>query len=266
MGQSSGAEQSCAPQSLQQSTLGCSARLAASPSHSLYLCVRNFVCNIGEEAQLFMALYDPGEQRMIRWGPSSAGPALLPDPCRRLIRVPVPPLPAASPGLVLPVQGSPCPFVPHCPLPGCLSCPAWLPAQLGMSQHISQRGKRHIPSHCVFSSRAGRIVGSVQGVQPRPVGQPTAHPAQGHVCLTRCGPLWVCCGMLPCADLPTAPWQAGAGSAHARSRVLLGQRGPMQGTSKPVCPEHLQAACPQAGLGWQPPAAGDGQAGPVRVL
>uniref|UniRef100_A0A8D0F1Q2 Dedicator of cytokinesis 2 n=1 Tax=Strix occidentalis caurina TaxID=311401 RepID=A0A8D0F1Q2_STROC len=49
----------------QQSVLGCSARLAASPSHSLYLCVRNFVCNIGEEAQLFMALYDPGEQRMI---------------------------------------------------------------------------------------------------------------------------------------------------------------------------------------------------------
>ncbi|XP_055653409.1 dedicator of cytokinesis protein 2-like isoform X2 [Falco peregrinus] len=49
----------------QQSALGCSARLAASPSHSLYLCVRNFVCNIGEEAQLFMALYDPSEQRMI---------------------------------------------------------------------------------------------------------------------------------------------------------------------------------------------------------
>ncbi|NXB23971.1 DOCK2 protein, partial [Rhagologus leucostigma] len=38
---------------------------AASPSHSLYLCVRNFVCHIGEEAQLFMALYDPGEQRII---------------------------------------------------------------------------------------------------------------------------------------------------------------------------------------------------------
>ncbi|XP_068800109.1 dedicator of cytokinesis protein 2-like isoform X3 [Struthio camelus] len=49
----------------QQSELGCSAHLAASPSHSLYLCVRNFVCNIGEEAQLFMALYDPAEQRMI---------------------------------------------------------------------------------------------------------------------------------------------------------------------------------------------------------
>uniref|UniRef100_A0A8C8E9D6 Dedicator of cytokinesis 2 n=1 Tax=Otus sunia TaxID=257818 RepID=A0A8C8E9D6_9STRI len=40
-----------------------------SPSHSLYLCVRNFVCNIGEEAQLFMALYDPGEHEnyVIRW-------------------------------------------------------------------------------------------------------------------------------------------------------------------------------------------------------
>ncbi|NWX94248.1 DOCK2 protein, partial [Nothoprocta pentlandii] len=49
----------------QQSELGCSARLASSPSHSLYLCVRNFVCNIGEEAQLLMALYDPAEQRMI---------------------------------------------------------------------------------------------------------------------------------------------------------------------------------------------------------
>uniref|UniRef100_A0A8B9NDW9 Dedicator of cytokinesis protein 2 n=1 Tax=Accipiter nisus TaxID=211598 RepID=A0A8B9NDW9_9AVES len=49
----------------QQSALGCSTRLAASPSHSLYLCMRNFVCNIGEEAQLLMALYDPGEQRMI---------------------------------------------------------------------------------------------------------------------------------------------------------------------------------------------------------
>lgn len=43
--------------------------------------MRNFVCNIGEEAQLLMALYDPSEQRMIRWGPSGAGPAPLPDPC-----------------------------------------------------------------------------------------------------------------------------------------------------------------------------------------
>uniref|UniRef100_A0A8C9N4Y0 Dedicator of cytokinesis 2 n=1 Tax=Serinus canaria TaxID=9135 RepID=A0A8C9N4Y0_SERCA len=41
---------------------------AASPSHNLYLCVRNFVCHIGEEAQLFMALYDPGDENyVIRW-------------------------------------------------------------------------------------------------------------------------------------------------------------------------------------------------------
>ncbi|NXY00154.1 DOCK2 protein, partial [Centropus bengalensis] len=57
----------------QQSVLSCSARHAASPSHSLYLCVRNFVCHIGEEAQLLMALYDPDQQRsvsenyVIRW-------------------------------------------------------------------------------------------------------------------------------------------------------------------------------------------------------
>ncbi|NXW69868.1 DOCK2 protein, partial [Hirundo rustica] len=49
----------------QQRAPGCGAQGAASPSHNLYLCVRNFVCHIGEEAQLFMALYDPGEQRII---------------------------------------------------------------------------------------------------------------------------------------------------------------------------------------------------------
>ncbi|NXA43644.1 DOCK2 protein, partial [Eudromia elegans] len=57
----------------QQSELGCNTRPASSPSHSLYLCVHNFVCNIGEEAQLLMALYDPAEQHtisenyVIRW-------------------------------------------------------------------------------------------------------------------------------------------------------------------------------------------------------
>uniref|UniRef100_A0A8C0UMH0 Dedicator of cytokinesis protein 2-like n=1 Tax=Cyanistes caeruleus TaxID=156563 RepID=A0A8C0UMH0_CYACU len=40
-------------------------RVPSSPSHNLFLRVRNFVCRIGEEAQLFMALYDPGEQRII---------------------------------------------------------------------------------------------------------------------------------------------------------------------------------------------------------
>ncbi|NWY35735.1 DOCK2 protein, partial [Pheucticus melanocephalus] len=51
--------------SSQQRAPGHGAHGAASPSHNLYLCVRNFVCHIGEEAQLFMALYDPGEQRII---------------------------------------------------------------------------------------------------------------------------------------------------------------------------------------------------------
>uniref|UniRef100_A0A8C3E0E4 Uncharacterized protein n=1 Tax=Corvus moneduloides TaxID=1196302 RepID=A0A8C3E0E4_CORMO len=49
----------------QQRASGHGTHGAASPSHNLYLCVRNFVCHIGEEAQLFMALYDPGEQRII---------------------------------------------------------------------------------------------------------------------------------------------------------------------------------------------------------
>ncbi|KAM9027371.1 dedicator of cytokinesis protein 2-like isoform 3-T3 [Ara ararauna] len=49
----------------QQNALGCGARPAASPCHSLYLCVRNFVCSIGEEAQLLLALYDPVQQRLV---------------------------------------------------------------------------------------------------------------------------------------------------------------------------------------------------------
>ncbi|XP_069488465.1 dedicator of cytokinesis protein 2-like [Ambystoma mexicanum] len=54
-------------------------RLAMSPTHSIYLCVRNFVCKIGEEAELLMALYNPDKQRLIsenyliRWA-STGGP------------------------------------------------------------------------------------------------------------------------------------------------------------------------------------------------
>ncbi|XP_066567873.1 dedicator of cytokinesis protein 2 isoform X2 [Amia ocellicauda] len=36
-----------------------------SPTLSLFLSVRNFVCRVGEEAELFMSLYDPNEQRSI---------------------------------------------------------------------------------------------------------------------------------------------------------------------------------------------------------
>uniref|UniRef100_UPI00398F705B dedicator of cytokinesis protein 2-like isoform X1 n=1 Tax=Pristiophorus japonicus TaxID=55135 RepID=UPI00398F705B len=50
------------------------ARMASSPTHGLYVFVRNFVCRIGEDSELFMALYDPQKQSIIsenylvRWG------------------------------------------------------------------------------------------------------------------------------------------------------------------------------------------------------
>ncbi|NXR86118.1 DOCK2 protein, partial [Hypocryptadius cinnamomeus] len=49
-------------------------RLSSSPTHSLYVFVRNFVCRIGEDAELFMSLYDPqkstiiSENYLVRWG------------------------------------------------------------------------------------------------------------------------------------------------------------------------------------------------------
>lgn len=63
-----------------------------------------------------------------------------------------------------------------------------------------------------------------------------------------------CCPVLIC------PRQANAGSARDRPRYA--QRGPVQGTGELLCPECLQLPAAQGGLGWQPPAAGDGQAGP----
>lgn len=45
---------------------GVSARIQSSPTHSLYVFVRNFVCRIGEESELFMSLYDPIKQMIIR--------------------------------------------------------------------------------------------------------------------------------------------------------------------------------------------------------
>lgn len=42
-------------------------RISSSPTHSLYVFVRNFVCRIGEDAELFMSLYDPNKQTVIRW-------------------------------------------------------------------------------------------------------------------------------------------------------------------------------------------------------
>ncbi|XP_072353782.1 dedicator of cytokinesis protein 2-like [Scyliorhinus torazame] len=40
-------------------------RLTSSPTNALFIWVRNFVCKIGEEAELFMSLYDPHEQKII---------------------------------------------------------------------------------------------------------------------------------------------------------------------------------------------------------
>lgn len=45
---------------------GISARIQSSPTHSLYVFVRNFVCRIGEDSELFMSLYDPIKQTIIR--------------------------------------------------------------------------------------------------------------------------------------------------------------------------------------------------------
>ncbi|XP_076861923.1 dedicator of cytokinesis 2 [Brachyhypopomus gauderio] len=60
--------------SVQLDHSGVSARIQSSPTHSLYVFVRNFVCRIGEESELFMSLYDPlkqaiiSENYLIRWG------------------------------------------------------------------------------------------------------------------------------------------------------------------------------------------------------
>uniref|UniRef100_A0A8C5IVJ2 C2 DOCK-type domain-containing protein n=1 Tax=Junco hyemalis TaxID=40217 RepID=A0A8C5IVJ2_JUNHY len=43
-------------------------RMSSSPTHSLYVFVRNFVCRIGEDAELFMSLYDPQKSTIIsKW-------------------------------------------------------------------------------------------------------------------------------------------------------------------------------------------------------
>ncbi|XP_056328872.1 dedicator of cytokinesis protein 2 [Danio aesculapii] len=59
---------------VQMESSGVSARIQSSPTHSLYVFVRNFVCRIGEDSELFMSLYDPNKQTnisenyLVRWG------------------------------------------------------------------------------------------------------------------------------------------------------------------------------------------------------
>ncbi|KAL8211802.1 UNVERIFIED_CONTAM: Dedicator of cytokinesis protein 2 [Gekko kuhli] len=61
-------------ESKDESDYGTFSRNTSSPTHSLYVFVRNFVCRIGEDAELFMSLYDPQKQSVIsenylvRWG------------------------------------------------------------------------------------------------------------------------------------------------------------------------------------------------------
>lgn len=54
-------------QSKDESNYGAFTRNSSSPTHSLYVFVRNFVCRIGEDAELFMSLYDPQKQSVIRY-------------------------------------------------------------------------------------------------------------------------------------------------------------------------------------------------------
>ncbi|XP_040200610.1 dedicator of cytokinesis protein 2 isoform X1 [Rana temporaria] len=57
-----------------QSDYSMHSRISSAPTYGLYVFVRNFVCRIGEDAELFMSLYDPQKQTIIsenylvRWG------------------------------------------------------------------------------------------------------------------------------------------------------------------------------------------------------
>lgn len=46
-------------------------------TYSLFMNLKNFVCNIGEDAELLMSLYDPDQSEFIRWGRRLT---LTPDP------------------------------------------------------------------------------------------------------------------------------------------------------------------------------------------
>ncbi|XP_078264532.1 dedicator of cytokinesis protein 2-like [Rhinoraja longicauda] len=48
-----------------QNEYGRFTRSSSSHTHTLFIWVRNFVCKIGEETELFMSLYDPNEQKII---------------------------------------------------------------------------------------------------------------------------------------------------------------------------------------------------------
>lgn len=43
-------------------------------TYSLFMNLKNFVCNIGEDAELLMSLYDPDQSEFIRSGFGSSAP------------------------------------------------------------------------------------------------------------------------------------------------------------------------------------------------
>lgn len=48
-------------------------------TYSLLMNLKNFVCNIGEDAELLMSLYDPDQSEFIRLAPSALFP-VIPHP------------------------------------------------------------------------------------------------------------------------------------------------------------------------------------------
>lgn len=49
-------------------------------TYSLFMNLKNFVCNIGEDAELLMSLYDPDQSEFIRSGRRLAPPPTPPHP------------------------------------------------------------------------------------------------------------------------------------------------------------------------------------------
>lgn len=187
-----------------------------------------------------MALYDPGEQRMIRWGPGGRDQPRCPTPAtgregypsrHPLCHAPVP----------SPRAGQPLPLRTPLPAP---SCPAWLPTQLSTSRRLSA-GKEAHPLLLGFLLRS-------QGVWQRARGAAASHgTARSSPC--------------PGLRVSNLPWPLTRGLWHAAlCRSARGGQGPAQLPPDPECHRGSVALCkgPQAGvppapMSWPP----TGQAG-----
>lgn len=65
---------------LQNMEMRCQSLFSTVHTYSLLMNLKNFVCNIGEDAELLMSLYDPDQSEFIRSGtdPHPPPPPLLP--------------------------------------------------------------------------------------------------------------------------------------------------------------------------------------------